>query len=129
VHVDVKKLRRIPDGGGWRVLGRHESRPAKTGVGYDYIHTALDDHTRLAYSEIHPDEKAATCAGFLRRAAAFYAGLRITTIERLLTERLGLPQKHPVETGPRRLRRHRQTHPPLPTPDQRQSRTLQPHPR
>ena len=63
VHVDVKKLGRIPDGGGHKVLGRQASRATKTGVGFDYIHSAVDDHTRLAYSEVHPDEKADTCAG------------------------------------------------------------------
>ncbi|WP_345025613.1 integrase core domain-containing protein, partial [Nonomuraea roseoviolacea] len=54
--------------------------------GYDYIHSAVDDHTRIAYSEIHPDEKAGTCAAFLRRAAAYFAGLGIPTIERVLTD-------------------------------------------
>ncbi|THA24052.1 IS481 family transposase [Streptomyces sp. RKND-216] len=86
VHVDVKKLGRIPDGGGWRVHGRAESRLTKTGVGFDYIHSVVDDYTRLAYSEVHPDEKAATCAGFLRRAAAHFAALGIDRIERVLTD-------------------------------------------
>ncbi|MET9619141.1 IS481 family transposase, partial [Kitasatospora indigofera] len=86
VHVDVKKLGRIPDGGGWRVHGRAESRHTKTGVGFDYVHSAVDDHTRLAYSEIHRDEKADTCAGFLRRAAAFFARHGIGRIERVLTD-------------------------------------------
>jgi transposase InsO family protein len=86
IHVDVKKLGRIPDGGGHRILGRQAGRATRAGVGFDYIHSAVDDHTRLAYSEIHPDEKAATCAGFLRRAAAFYASLGITRIERVLTD-------------------------------------------
>ena len=72
IHVDVRKLGRIPDGGGHKTLGRQAARPAKTGVGYDYVHSAVDDHTRLAYREIHADEKVATCAGFLTRAAAFF---------------------------------------------------------
>ncbi|MCL8018215.1 DDE-type integrase/transposase/recombinase, partial [Streptomyces sp. AS02] len=72
IHVDVKKLGRIPDGGGHKVLGRQAGRATRNSMGFDYIHSAVDDHTRLAYSEIHPDEKAATCAGFLRRAAAFF---------------------------------------------------------
>jgi transposase InsO family protein len=55
-------------------------------VGFDYIHSAIDDHTRLAYSEIHPDEKADTCAAFLRRAAAHFAGLGITRVERVMTD-------------------------------------------
>ncbi|MFJ3883155.1 IS481 family transposase [Streptomyces sp. NPDC090077] len=85
VHVDVKKLGRIPDGGGHRVLGRDAGRPIR-GMGFDYIHSAVDDHSRLAYSEIHPDEKVATCAGFLARAATFFHRHGITRIERVLTD-------------------------------------------
>jgi transposase InsO family protein len=86
VHVDVKKLGRIPDGGGHKIHGRQASRATKTAVGYDYIHSAVDDHTRLAYSEVHPDEKATTCADFLRRAAAFFTTCGIDRIERVLTD-------------------------------------------
>ncbi|MFJ9721122.1 IS481 family transposase, partial [Streptomyces sp. NPDC101213] len=85
IHVDVKKLGRIPDGGGHRVLGRDAGRPIR-GMGFDYVHSAVDDHTRLAYSEIHGDEKAATCAAFLRRAAAFFTAAGIDRIERVLTD-------------------------------------------
>ncbi|PWI20086.1 IS481 family transposase [Streptomyces sp. Act143] len=86
IHVDVKKLGRIPDGGGHRTLGRQASRARRSNMGFDYVHSAVDDHSRLAYSEIHPDEKAATCAGFLRRAAAFLATFGIDRIERVLTD-------------------------------------------
>ncbi|MGY1841737.1 MULTISPECIES: integrase core domain-containing protein, partial [unclassified Modestobacter] len=88
VHVDVKKLGRIPDGGGWRALGRTatvDHRHKKVPVGYDYVHAAVDDHSRLAYAEILSDEKGATCAGFLTRAAAFYASYGIS-IERVITD-------------------------------------------
>ncbi|MFD5731191.1 IS481 family transposase [Streptomyces sp. NPDC058368] len=85
VHVDVKKLGRIPDGGGHKVHGREAGRPIR-GMGFDYLHSAVDDHTRLAYTEIHADEKVATCAAFLTRAAAFFADLGITRIERVLTD-------------------------------------------
>jgi transposase InsO family protein len=85
IHVDVKKLGRIPDGGGHKVLGRDVGRPVR-GMGFDYVHSAVDDHTRLAYSEIHADEKVATCAGFLTRAAAFFHTHGITRIERVLTD-------------------------------------------
>ncbi|MFB6478787.1 IS481 family transposase [Streptomyces virginiae] len=85
IHVDVKKLGRIPDGGGHRALGREAGRPIR-GMGFDYVHSAVDDHSRLAYSEIHPDEKVATCAGFLTRAAAFFHSQGITRIERVLTD-------------------------------------------
>ncbi|WP_405846949.1 IS481 family transposase [Streptomyces niveus] len=85
IHVDVKKLGRIPDGGGHRVRGRDAGRPVR-GMGFDYVHSAVDDHSRLAYTEIHGDEKVATCAAFLTRAAAFFADHGITRIERVLTD-------------------------------------------
>ncbi|MGW1399877.1 IS481 family transposase [Streptomyces sp. NPDC002405] len=86
LHVDVKKLGRIPDGGGHRVLGRQAGRSTRNSMGYDYVHSAVDDHSRLACSEIHPDEKAATCAAFLTRAAAFFHAHGMTRIERVLTD-------------------------------------------
>ena len=73
VHVDVKKLGRIPDGGGWRLHGRRRGTTGSRGVGYDYVHAAVDDHSRLAYAEILPDETGPTTAAFLARAGAFYA--------------------------------------------------------
>ncbi|MFD3924459.1 IS481 family transposase, partial [Streptomyces sp. NPDC058595] len=85
IHIDVKKLGRIPDGGGHKMLGRQAGRPIR-GMGFDYVHSAVDDHSRLAYSEIHPDEKVATCAAFLTRAAAFFHRQGITRIERVLTD-------------------------------------------
>ena len=89
VHMDVKKLGRIPDGGGWRVHGRAATRTAKHKqgpVGHDYVHSLVDDHSRLAYSEVLPDERGTTCAGFLTRAAAYFANHGIPTIERLMTD-------------------------------------------
>jgi transposase InsO family protein len=90
VHVDVKKLGRLRDGGGWRFAGRDSLQRrrarAATRIGYEYVHCAIDDHTRLAYAEIHPDERAETCAGFLRRAAAWFAAHGITRIERVMTD-------------------------------------------
>jgi transposase InsO family protein len=89
VHMDVKKLGRIPDGGGWRALGRaaRETTKNRTGKpGYDYVHSMVDDHSRLAYSEILPDEKGATCAAFLARAAAYFAAHGIDRIERVMTD-------------------------------------------
>ena len=78
VHVDIKKLGRVPDGGGWRIHGRQQRPNRKRGPGWDFIHSAVDDHTRLAYSEIHPDERADTCVAFWHRAAAFFAGHGVT---------------------------------------------------
>jgi len=88
VHVDVKKLGRIPDGGGWKAHGRQMGSTAakkKTKIGFDYVHSMVDDHSRLAYSEIHADEQGDTCAGFIERAAAFFASHAIT-IERVMTD-------------------------------------------
>ncbi|HOF64408.1 MAG TPA: IS481 family transposase [Dermatophilaceae bacterium] len=85
VHVDVKKIGKIPDGGGWRAHGRSESVRGR-GNGYDYVHSMVDDHSRLAYSEILPDEKGPTCAAFIQRAAARFAEHGIPVIERVITD-------------------------------------------
>jgi transposase-like protein len=58
VHIDVKKLGRIPDGGGHRAHGRAASTPTGRGIGYDFIHSAIDDRSRVAFSQILPDESA-----------------------------------------------------------------------
>lgn len=84
LHVDVKKLGRVPDGGGWRVHGRSEAVRGR-GNGYDYLHVAIDDHTRIAYIEALPDERQQTCAQFLHRAASWFH-TRGVTIERVLTD-------------------------------------------
>lgn len=78
LQVDVKKLARIPDGGGWRMLGRGKDRHGgHSGAGYEYIHTALDDCSRVAFSMILPDETGPTCAFFLTQAAAGFAKLGV----------------------------------------------------
>ena len=88
VHIDIKKLGRIREGGGWRALGRPAcpNPGAGRGAGYDFVHSAIDDHSRLAYSEIHPDERGATCAGFMARAADFLAAHGIARIERVMSD-------------------------------------------
>lgn len=98
VHVDVKKLGKIPDGGGWRMVGRaagararqrHSSSRRGAGghpvVGHHFLHTAIDDHARLAYSELLADEKGETAAAFWTRARAWFAGCGIT-VERVLSD-------------------------------------------
>ena len=101
IHVDVKKLGKVPDGGGWRFVGRqqgHRNRSAtvtRTGaprtkwrgpvIGTCYLHTVIDDHSRVAYVEAHEDETAATAAGVLRRAVAWYAE-RGVTVRRVLSD-------------------------------------------
>lgn len=102
VHVDVKKLGAIPPGGGWRLHGRDAAvsvahRHTKTKIGYDYVHTAIDDYTRLAYSEVLPDEKDPTCAGFLHRALAWFAAHSVR-VRRLLTDN-ALVYRHGTDWG------------------------------
>ena len=84
LHIDVKKLGRIPDGGGHRFRGRGGGTP-KARTGYDFIHQAIDDMSRVAYVEVYGDERGPTCARFLRDAAAWFArqGVRI---ERVMTD-------------------------------------------
>lgn len=97
VHVDVKKLGRIVGGAGWRVRGgpQHYNRTytdrdgkIRRSVGYEYVHIAVDDYSRLAYAEVLPDQKATTAAAFLRRAVRFYRRHGIQ-VEQLLTDNGG----------------------------------------
>ena len=87
VHLDTKQLGRIKPGGGHRVHGRRPGDPNR-GLGWNRVHVAVDDHSRLAYAEELADESPATTAAFLRRAWHFYAGQGIT-IERILTDNGG----------------------------------------
>jgi transposase InsO family protein len=85
VHLDVKKLGRIPQGGGHKLRGRTSTTPRGRGIGYDYVHSAVDDRSRVAFSQLLPDESATTAALFLIEAASFFAdhGVRI---QRVLTD-------------------------------------------
>lgn len=88
IHVDVKKLGRVPEGGGWRVHGRERGRAGEFKVqttGFDYLHVAVDDHSRFAYVEVHTDEKGETCAGFLERTKERFAELGVD-VERVMTD-------------------------------------------
>lgn len=98
IHVDVKKIGNIPDGGGWRYVGRQQggiNRRATPGtarskhhhelLGTAYVHTVIDDHSRVAYAEIHEDETAATAIGVLRRAVAWFHD-RGVRVERVLSD-------------------------------------------
>lgn len=84
LHMDVKKLGRIPDGGGHRFRGRGYGTP-RAQRGYDYIHQAVDDASRVAYVAVFEDERGPTCAGFLRDAGAYFARLGVR-IERVMTD-------------------------------------------
>ena len=98
IHVDVKKLGNIPDGGGWRFVGRAQgkrNRAASAGMvrnarrqpllGTAFVHTVIDDHSRVAYAEIHADETAATAIAVLRRATSWFAA-RGVRVERVLSD-------------------------------------------
>ncbi len=90
IHIDVKKLGRIPDGGGWRLDGpatidHNKGRVRSKQLGFDYVHVAVDDHSRLAFARILTDEQGPTCAGFLAEAAAFFAGHGIT-VRQVMTD-------------------------------------------
>ncbi len=137
VHIDIKKLGRFQAAGkrvGFRTTdaGRYRRRDRDghdRGIsGWEYVHVAVDDYSRLAYAEVLADEKATTAAAFLRRAVAYYqpprnprrsassattAPLTVATVHALACRRLGI--------------RHLRTRP-LPATDKRQSRTLHPHP-
>ena len=98
IHVDVKKLGNIPNGGGWRFVGREQggqNRRSTPGLArsasrhelmrHAFVHTVIDDHSRVAYAEIHDDETAATAIGVLRRATSWFAD-RGVVVERVLSD-------------------------------------------
>jgi len=99
IHVDVTKFGNIPDGGGWRYVGKQQGDRNRAAtdtnrrkgyirgplVGTAFVHTVIDDHSRLAYAEIHADEKAATAIAVLQRAAAWFADHGVT-VERVLSD-------------------------------------------
>ena len=126
LHMDVKKLGNIPDGGGWRYVGKQQgdrNRAATPGkarsrnhdplMKHAYVHTVVDDHSRVAYAEIHDDELAVTAAGVLRRAVIWFAA-RGVTVQRVLTDngacyrsRLWRRQCHDLGITPKRTRPYR----------------------
>jgi transposase InsO family protein len=86
LHIDVKKLGRIPDGGGWRVHGRDGVADRRhRGHGYDYLHVAVDDRTRIAYVEALDDERRETAASFMQRALGWFSDLGVR-VEGVLTD-------------------------------------------
>lgn len=86
LHLDTKKLGRIPPGGGHRMLGWKVGKEHRQQGGYEYVHVAVDDASRVAFVQVHPDESQQTAAHFLREAAASFAE-RGVRIERVLTDR------------------------------------------
>ena len=98
LHVDVKKYGNIPDGGGWRYVGRRQGRRnraatpgkprnkyANPKMGHAFVHTVIDDHSRVAYAEVHDNETALTATAVLRNAVAWFAARGVTT-ERVLSD-------------------------------------------
>ncbi|MGH9020332.1 MAG: IS481 family transposase [Acidimicrobiales bacterium] len=86
VHLDVKKLGRVPEGGGWRAHGREAGRVGKQRrPGYDYLHVAIDDFSRFAYVEVLADERGETCAGFFARTREHLAHVGVS-VEAVMTD-------------------------------------------
>ncbi len=101
VHVDVKKLGNIPDGGGWRYVGRRQGQKNRSAtpdkprskwhnlkLGYAFVHTVIDDHSRVAYTEVHDDESAITAVAVLHGAVGWFSDRGIT-IKRVLSDNGG----------------------------------------
>lgn len=106
LHVDVKKLSNIPDGGAWRYVGRQQgkkNRAATPGkpknkhhdplMGKAYVHTVIDDHYRVAYAEVHDDETALTTPAVLMRAVEWF-NAREVSVEQVLTDNGGAYRSH-----------------------------------
>ena len=124
IHVDVKKLGNIPTGGGWRFVGRaqgNKNRAATPGVvrssrrdvllGHAFVHTVIDDHSRVAYAEIHDDETAVTAIAVLRRAVGWFA-MRGVKVERVLSDNGSCYKSHAWrETCAELQIRHKKTRP------------------
>jgi transposase InsO family protein len=106
VHVDVKKLGRIPDGGGWRAHGRSEAVRGR-GIGYEYVHTMIDDYSRYAYSEILDDETGPTSASFVQRGIEHFNRLGVTIRELMTDNALAYTRSHAFEAT---LAEHHITH-------------------
>ena len=85
VHVDTKKLARFYQPG-HRVTGNRSVAGLRGKSGWEFLHVAIDDRTRLAFAELLPDERGITCAAFLRRAAAFFSRHGIRRIERVMSD-------------------------------------------
>lgn len=125
IHVDVKKLGNIPDGGGWRTVGRvqgkhnratadtHRRRGKTRGplLGHAYVHTVIDDHSRVAYAEIHDDETADTAIAVLQRAVAWFA-TRGVLVQAVLSDNGSCYRSHAWRDACRDLGiKHRRTRP------------------
>jgi len=104
-------LGNISEGGGHKMIGRRAGRKTRSGAGYSYIHAAVDDHSRLAYSEICTDEKKGTATGFWTRAQTFFGSCGIT-VSRVLTDKRFVLQVPRLARHPGRGRHRPQAHRP-----------------
>ena len=106
VHVDVKRVARIPDGGGWRARGASELAHPDSGAGYACLHVAVDDRSRAAYAELLPDERKGTCSSFMGRCIVFFDKVNINDADRTVVsqpvEPIGMRrqnQRSPADSG------------------------------
>lgn len=119
VHLDVKKVGRIPDGGGWRIHGRDSdqakaadrAKSAGAERGYTYLHSAVDGFSRLAYTEPLPDERGTTAAALLARAKVWFAAHGIDHIHRVVTDNGACYRSGDFAQILGRSTRHQQTKP------------------
>jgi len=123
IHLDTKKLGRIVDGPGHRATG--DRRDQRRGVGWEVLHVAVDDATRLVYAELLPDERRYTTAHFAVRALRWFTTQGIV-VERVLTDNGSAYRSRPFARVMRAAGPAPHPHPPLPAADQRQGRTLDP---
>ena len=137
IHIDIKKLGRIEGGPGKRITGRRSHWRGKTDaagvrrqqIGWEYLHVAIDDYSRLAYAEVLDNEKAGTAIGFLRRAVAFFAGHGIC-VQRVMTDNGSAYVSHAHAIACRKLGiRHVRTRPYRPRTNGKAERLIQTMPR
>lgn len=141
IHVDVKKLGNIPDGGGWRTVGRVQggkNRAATPGeersrgrdvlMRHAYVHTVIDDHSRVAYAEIHDDERAETAIGVLQRAESWFQD-RGVLVERVLSDNGSAYRSHAWRDVCSDLEDYTEVDAPVSATDERENRAVPSHPR
>jgi transposase InsO family protein len=124
IHIDIKKLGKFSRIG-HRVSGDRTGQSKTRGVGWEYVHLAIDDHSRLAYSEILPDEKRASCLRFLFNALRFFRGLGVR-VERVMTDNGSSFRSHRYAKALRRLKiKHLRTRPYTPRTNGKAERFVQ----
>ena len=124
IHIDIKKLGRFEQVG-HRITGDRVGQSKNRGIGWEYLHLAIDDHSRLAYSEIFPDEKRRSCLRFLFNALRFFRRHGVT-VERVMTDNGSAFKSRRYATAMRRLRlKHKRTRPYTPKTNGKAERFVQ----